>query len=75
MGSLASTTAATAGAKITSFNPANGTPLGEVPELTAPEVRAAVEAAQVGWYPYKEGTFKAMLAGAKLLFGKRPWQR
>jgi len=52
MGSLASTIAATAGAKITSFNPANGTPLGEVPELTAPEVRAAVEAAraaQVGW--------------------------
>lgn len=25
------------------------------------------------WYPYKEGTFRAALRAAKLLFGKRPW--
>ena len=30
---------------------------------------------EVWWYPYKPGTFKALLAGAKLLFGKRFWQR
>jgi len=30
---------------------------------------------EVWWYPYKPGTFKALLRGAKLLFGKRPWQR
>lgn len=30
---------------------------------------------EVWWYPYKDATFKAVLAGAKLLFGKRPWQR
>jgi succinate-semialdehyde dehydrogenase/glutarate-semialdehyde dehydrogenase len=30
---------------------------------------------EVWWYPYKEGTFKALLRGARLLFGKRPWQR
>jgi succinate-semialdehyde dehydrogenase/glutarate-semialdehyde dehydrogenase len=30
---------------------------------------------EVWWYPYKEGTFKALRRGAKLLFGKRFWQR
>ena len=30
---------------------------------------------ELWWYPYKEATFKAMLAGARLLFGKRFWQR
>ena len=30
---------------------------------------------EVWWYPYKESTFRALLRGAKLLFGKRPWQR
>jgi acyl-CoA reductase-like NAD-dependent aldehyde dehydrogenase len=30
---------------------------------------------ELWWYPYREGTFKAMLAGARLLFGKRFWQR
>jgi acyl-CoA reductase-like NAD-dependent aldehyde dehydrogenase len=30
---------------------------------------------EVWWYPYKAGTFKALLRGAKLLFGKRFWRR
>jgi succinate-semialdehyde dehydrogenase/glutarate-semialdehyde dehydrogenase len=30
---------------------------------------------EVWWYPYKESTYRAILRGAKLLFGKRPWQR
>ena len=30
---------------------------------------------ELWWYPYKTSTFKAMLRGAKLLFGKRFWQR
>ncbi len=30
---------------------------------------------ELWWYPYKESTFRAVLRGAKLLFGKRPWQR
>jgi succinate-semialdehyde dehydrogenase/glutarate-semialdehyde dehydrogenase len=30
---------------------------------------------ELWWYPYKEGTFNALLRGARLLFGKRPWQR
>ncbi len=30
---------------------------------------------EVWWYPYKQSTFRALLQGAKLLFGKRPWQR
>jgi succinate-semialdehyde dehydrogenase/glutarate-semialdehyde dehydrogenase len=30
---------------------------------------------EVWWYPYRDGTFKALLRGARLLFGKRPWQR
>ncbi|NVB79322.1 MAG: aldehyde dehydrogenase family protein [Kofleriaceae bacterium] len=30
---------------------------------------------EVWWYPYKEGTFRALLRGARLLFGKRPWSR
>jgi acyl-CoA reductase-like NAD-dependent aldehyde dehydrogenase len=30
---------------------------------------------EVWWYPYKEGTYKALRRGAKLLFGKRFWQR
>jgi len=32
-------------------------------------------AREVWWYPYKDGTFRALLRGARLLFGKRPWQR
>jgi len=32
-------------------------------------------AREVWWYPYKQGTYRALLRGAKLLFGKRPWQR
>jgi acyl-CoA reductase-like NAD-dependent aldehyde dehydrogenase len=32
-------------------------------------------AREVWWYPYKPGTFRALLRGAKLLFGKRFWQR
>lgn len=30
---------------------------------------------EVWWYPYKDGTYRALLRGARLLFGKRPWQR
>lgn len=30
---------------------------------------------ELWWYPYKQSTFRAMLRGAKLLFGKRFWQR
>jgi succinate-semialdehyde dehydrogenase/glutarate-semialdehyde dehydrogenase len=30
---------------------------------------------EVWWYPYKQGTFRGLLRAAKLLFGKRPWQR
>jgi acyl-CoA reductase-like NAD-dependent aldehyde dehydrogenase len=30
---------------------------------------------EVWWYPYKESTYRALLRGAKLLFGKRFWQR
>jgi succinate-semialdehyde dehydrogenase/glutarate-semialdehyde dehydrogenase len=30
---------------------------------------------EVWWYPYKDATYRAILRGAKLLFGKRPWQR
>jgi succinate-semialdehyde dehydrogenase/glutarate-semialdehyde dehydrogenase len=30
---------------------------------------------EVWWYPYKEGTYRALLRGARLLFGRRPWQR
>lgn len=30
---------------------------------------------EVWWYPYKPSTFRALLRGAKLLFGKRFWQR
>jgi succinate-semialdehyde dehydrogenase/glutarate-semialdehyde dehydrogenase len=29
---------------------------------------------ELWWYPYKQATFRAVLRGAKLLFGKRPWQ-
>ncbi|MDB4952763.1 MAG: Aldehyde dehydrogenase [Myxococcales bacterium] len=32
-------------------------------------------AREVWWYPYKEGTFRTILRGARLLFGKRFWQR
>ena len=32
-------------------------------------------AREVWWYPYKPSTFRALLRGAKLLFGKRFWQR
>ncbi|HEU4615801.1 MAG TPA: aldehyde dehydrogenase family protein, partial [Kofleriaceae bacterium] len=44
MGSAA--TSATAAATITSINPATGEPLGEVPVMSADEVRAAVDAAR-----------------------------
>ncbi|MBA3397917.1 MAG: aldehyde dehydrogenase family protein [Deltaproteobacteria bacterium] len=30
---------------------------------------------EVWWYPYKSSTFRALSRGAKLLFGKRFWQR
>jgi acyl-CoA reductase-like NAD-dependent aldehyde dehydrogenase len=30
---------------------------------------------EVWWYPYRDSTFRALLRGARLLFGKRPWQR
>ena len=30
---------------------------------------------EVWWYPYKKGTFNALLRTARLLFGKRFWQR
>ncbi len=30
---------------------------------------------EVWWYPYKDGTFRALLRGARLLFGKRPWSK
>jgi succinate-semialdehyde dehydrogenase/glutarate-semialdehyde dehydrogenase len=30
---------------------------------------------EVWWYPYKEATYRAVLRGAQLLFGKRPWSR
>jgi acyl-CoA reductase-like NAD-dependent aldehyde dehydrogenase len=30
---------------------------------------------ELWWYPYKQGTFRALLRGARLLFGKRPWRR
>ncbi len=30
---------------------------------------------EVWWYPYTQGTYKALLRGATLLFGKRPWRR
>jgi len=32
-------------------------------------------AREVWWYPYKPSTFRALLRGARLLFGKRFWQR
>ena len=32
-------------------------------------------AREVWWYPYKEATFRTILRGARLLFGKRFWQR
>jgi len=32
-------------------------------------------AREVWWYPYKSGTYRALLRGAKLLFGKRFWER
>jgi hypothetical protein len=30
---------------------------------------------EVRWYPYKASRFRALLRGAKLVFGKCPWQR
>jgi succinate-semialdehyde dehydrogenase/glutarate-semialdehyde dehydrogenase len=30
---------------------------------------------EVWWYPYKEGTYRALLRAGRLLFGKRFWQR
>jgi succinate-semialdehyde dehydrogenase/glutarate-semialdehyde dehydrogenase len=32
-------------------------------------------AREVWWYPYKDATYRAVLRGAQLLFGKRPWSR
>lgn len=37
--------------------------------------RVSLGAREVWWYPYKRGTYKALLQAAKLLFGKRFWQR
>lgn len=30
---------------------------------------------EVWWYPYRDSTYRALLRGARLLFGKRFWQR
>ncbi len=30
---------------------------------------------EIWWYPYAPRTYKTLLAGARLLFGKRPWRR
>ncbi len=30
---------------------------------------------ELWWYPYRESTYRALLRGAKLLFGARPWRR
>jgi succinate-semialdehyde dehydrogenase/glutarate-semialdehyde dehydrogenase len=30
---------------------------------------------ELWWYPYKDKTYRLLLRGARLLFGKRPWSR
>jgi succinate-semialdehyde dehydrogenase/glutarate-semialdehyde dehydrogenase len=30
---------------------------------------------ELWWYPYREKTYRLLLRGARLLFGRRPWQR
>jgi acyl-CoA reductase-like NAD-dependent aldehyde dehydrogenase len=30
---------------------------------------------ELWWYPYKDKTYRMLLRGARLLFGKRPWSR
>ena len=30
---------------------------------------------EVWWYPYKKSTYRGLLRAAKLLFGRKPWQR
>jgi succinate-semialdehyde dehydrogenase/glutarate-semialdehyde dehydrogenase len=30
---------------------------------------------ELWWYPYREKTYRFLLRGARLLFGRRPWQR
>jgi acyl-CoA reductase-like NAD-dependent aldehyde dehydrogenase len=30
---------------------------------------------ELWWYPYKDKTYRLLLKGARLLFGKRPWRR
>jgi len=32
-------------------------------------------ARELWWYPYKDKTYRVLLRGARLLFGKRPWSR
>ncbi|MEZ4362374.1 MAG: aldehyde dehydrogenase family protein [Kofleriaceae bacterium] len=36
--------------------------------------RVSTGAKEIWWYPYKRGTYKALLRAARLLFGRRPWQ-
>jgi succinate-semialdehyde dehydrogenase/glutarate-semialdehyde dehydrogenase len=60
MGSVASNVSAKpADAKITSVNPANGTPLGEVPDQTPAEVRAAVDSARVAQVEWAKQSVEA----------------
>ncbi|HRC56915.1 MAG: aldehyde dehydrogenase family protein [Myxococcales bacterium] len=37
--------------------------------------RLSLGAKEIWWYPYKAQTYKTLLRAARLLFGKRPWQR
>src|SRR5512140_499389 len=75
MGSVASNiTAKAADAKITSINPATGAPLGEVPDQTPAEVRAAVDtarAAQAAWAAQPiEARCKRVVRFAEVLMGR-----
>jgi acyl-CoA reductase-like NAD-dependent aldehyde dehydrogenase len=37
--------------------------------------RVSLGAREIWWYPYKTGTYKVLLKAAKMLFGRRFWQR
>ena len=37
--------------------------------------RVSLGAKEIWWYPYKQRTYKTLLRAARLLFGKRFWQR
>ena len=37
--------------------------------------RVSLGAREIWWYPYKNGTYKVLLTAAKMLFGRRFWQR